>query len=87
VTIHSFSQSNDGAVFFERDFVHECFHNVKSSPMAQKPPFRRPRIRRIAIEAFTFVLDGNHNFPIQAATASDVNLLLRIFVIAVNDSV
>jgi hypothetical protein len=55
--------------------------------MRQKPPFGRSRIGRFAIEAFSFVLDGNQNFAVQAATANYVNLLLRIFVIAVDDRV
>jgi hypothetical protein len=54
----------------------------------QKPPFRIGRIRHGgAVETFSFVADSNKNFSIQASTADYINLLVRVFFIAMDDSV
>jgi hypothetical protein len=85
---HLFSHSNHPAVLFERNLVHQRFHEVKSTPVSEKQPLGFGRIGDYsAIKAFSFVPNANQYLPVRAAAADDVNLLLLILAIAVNHCV
>jgi len=61
---------------------------VKSAPVTEKQPLEFGRIGDgLAIKAFSFIPHNNRYFSIHAASASQMNLLLRIFTIAMNHSV
>ena len=83
-----FSHSNHRAVVFERNLIHQRFHEVKSAPVSEKQP---PGLGWIgdysAIKALSFIPHTNQYLPIHAAAAGDVNLLLMILVIPVNHRV
>src|SRR5258706_71291 len=86
--LHLFSHSHFGAVLRERNLVHESSHEVKSAPVTEKQPLEFGRIRDgLAIKAFSFISHNNRYFPIHAASAGQMNLLLGIFIISMNDSV
>jgi hypothetical protein len=85
---HSFSHSNHRAVLFERNFVHERPHEVKSAPVSEKQSLDFGWIGdRSAIKALSLIPHGDQYLSIHAAAAGDVNLLLLILVIAMNHRV
>src|SRR6266852_2882016 len=85
---HSFSHSHYSAILFERHLVHERSHEVKSAPVREKQPLRFGRIGDgTAIKAFSFIPHHNRYFSIHAASAAQMNLLVRIFTVSVNHSV
>src|SRR6266446_4289550 len=86
--LHLFSHSHHGAVLLERNLVHESSHEVKSAPVTEKQPSEFGWIGDgLAIKAFSFIPHNNRYFPIHAASACQMNLLLGIFIIAMNHSV
>jgi hypothetical protein len=88
MVFHPFSHSNHSAVLFERNLVHQRFHEVKSAPVSEKQPLGFGWIGDYsAIKTFSFVPHANQYLPIHAAAAGDVNLLLLILVIAMNHRV
>src|SRR5258705_12765053 len=85
---HLFSHSHYGTVLRERNLVHESSHEVKSAPVTEKQPLEFGRIGDgLAIKAFSFIPHNNRYFPIHAASAGQMNLLLRFFIIAMNSRV
>jgi hypothetical protein len=85
---HSFSHSNHCAALFERNLIHQRFHEVKSAPVSEKQPRGFGWIGDYpAIKALSLVPHSNQYFPIHAAAAGYVNLLFLILVIAVNHGV
>jgi hypothetical protein len=61
---------------------------VKSAPVTEKQPLEFGRIGDgLAIKAFSFIPHNNRYFSIHAASAGQMNVLLGVFIIAMNHSV
>jgi len=61
---------------------------VKSAPVTEKQPLEFGRIGHgLAIKAFSFIPHNNRYFSIHAASAGQMNVLLGVFIIAMNNSV
>ena len=75
-------------MFFERNLVHERSHEVKPAPVRDKQSLGLGWIGDcVAIKAFSLIPHGDRKLSIHAASAANVNLLVRSFVIAVNHRV
>ncbi len=72
----------------EMNFIHQRSHQVDATAMRGLKLFCRGRVREFgAVESLSFVSHHNGDLLIGRTSADDVNMLVRVFVIAVNDSV
>jgi hypothetical protein len=77
-----------GPTSLEADFIHQSFHQVDAAAMRRLKLLRGGWVREIgAAKPRSFVPDHNRNFFIWHTAAVDVNMLARIFMIAVNDAI
>jgi len=77
-----------GPTSLEMNFIHQRSHQVDATAMRGLKLFCRGRVREFgAVESLSFVSHHNGDLLIGRTSADDVNMLVRVFVIAVNDSV
>jgi len=73
---------------FEVDFIHQTFHQVDAAAMHRLELLCGGWVRELgAAKSRSFVPDHNGNFLIGHTAAVDVNLLARVFVIAMNHAI
>jgi len=72
----------------EVDFIHQSSHQVNAAAMRRLELPCGGWVREIgAVKTRSFVPDHNGNFLIGHTVAVDVNILARIFMIAVNNAI
>jgi hypothetical protein len=77
-----------GPTSLEVDFIHQSSHQVDAAAMRRLKLPHSSWVREIgAVKPRPFVPDHNENFLIGHTAAVDVNMLARVFVIAVNDAI
>jgi hypothetical protein len=73
---------------FEVNFIHQSFHQVDATAMRRLELLYASWVRKLgAAKSGTFVPDYNGHFLIGHAAAVDVNVLARVFVIAMNHAI
>ena len=77
-----------GPTSLEENFIHQSFHQVDAATMRGFKLFGGGWVRELsAVKTFSFVPDHNGDFLIGHTPAVDVNVLMGVFMIAVNDCI
>ena len=77
-----------GPTSLEVNFIHQSFDQVDAAAMRGLKLFGGGWVRELgAVKTFSFVPDHNGDFLIGHTPAVDVNILMRVFVIPVNDGI
>ena len=73
---------------FEVNLIHQSFHQIDAAPMRRLELLYASWVRKLgAAESGTFVLDHNGHFLIRHTAAIDVNVLARVFVLAMKHAI
>jgi hypothetical protein len=73
---------------FEVNFIHQSFHQVNAATVRRLELLFAGWVRKLgAAESGTFVPDHNGHFLIGHTAAVDVNLLVRVFMIAMDHAI
>jgi hypothetical protein len=76
---------HNGPAFFERDFVHQRFHEVNTSTVLGQPSFWSGGIRySVGVKALSLVQHSDRDFSVCVASALYVNVLTGILTIAMD---
>jgi hypothetical protein len=77
-----------GPTSLEVNFIHESCHQVDAAAMRGLKLLCGGWVRELgAAKPFSFVFDHNGDSLIGHTAAGDVNMLVRVFMIAVNDGI
>ncbi len=77
-----------GPTAVEMNLIHQSCHQVDAAAMRGLKPLCVSRVRELgAAKSFSFVPDHNGDFLIGHTAAADVNMLVTVFMIAVNDGI
>jgi hypothetical protein len=77
-----------GSASLEANFIHQTFHQEDAAAMYRPDVLCGGWVREIgAAKPSSFVPDHNGNILLGHTAAADVNMLARIFMIAVNDAI
>jgi hypothetical protein len=73
---------------FEVNLIHQSLHQVDAAAMRRLELLYASGVRKLgAAKSGAFVLDHNRHFLIGDTAAVDVNVLARVFVIAMNHAI
>ena len=76
------------AALFERDFVHQGFHEVNTSTVLEQPVFCSGGIRDSAgVKPSSLVPNGDQDFSVCVAAALYVNALAGVLTVAVDHGI
>jgi hypothetical protein len=82
------SHMHYGPTSLEMNFIHQRSHQIDATAVRGLKLFCGGRVREFgAVKSHSFVSDLNGDFLLGRTSADDVNMLVRVFMIAVKDSI